>query len=123
MRSKGSPRALIPNTDLPPCVGKYSIGDLSDASMSLSISGNPAGLPTRNARRRAIKAHGIQRGQIVLWGEHTNESGLVTAIRDDGFYARFRSLYPSVPGGRKPVYMSRFFRFSDLGQTVKIASE
>jgi len=85
-------------------------------------AGDPLGL-TRNARRRVITAHGVKRGQIVSWGEHTNEFGVVTAIRDDGFYARFQSLYPSAPGGRKPVYMSKFFRFSDLGRTVKIASE
>ena len=52
--------------------------------------------------------------QIAIWGPHADEVGTITCRRNGGFYARFRSRFPSVPGGRKAVYHSRFFRDEDV---------
>lgn len=53
---------------------------------------------------------GIKKNDIAIWGAGTDEGGRVTAFRRGGFYVRYRSIYPSVPGGRKPVFKRAFFR-------------
>jgi hypothetical protein len=54
--------------------------------------------------------------QIAIFGPHTNEIGVVSAIRKNGFYVRHTTGFPTVPGGRKPAYSSRFFRFEEIGE-------
>lgn len=55
------------------------------------------------------------KGQIAIFGCHTNEIGIVSAIRRDGFYVRHTTGFPTVPGGRKAAYSSRFFSFDQIG--------
>lgn len=62
----------------------------------------------------------VKIGQFAICGPHTDQIGRVSAIRKDGFYARFTSIHPRVPGartgrdGEHPKF-SRFFRFSEIG--------
>lgn len=57
-----------------------------------------------------------KRGQLAMWGPHTNEIGVVSAIRKNGFYARHTTGFPTTPGGRKAAYSSRFFRLEEIGE-------
>jgi hypothetical protein len=64
-----------------------------------------------NAKKATAKP---KRGQIAIFGPHTNEIGVVSAIRKDGFYVRHTTGFPTVPGGHKAAYSSRFFRFDEI---------
>jgi hypothetical protein len=64
-----------------------------------------------NAKKATAKP---KRGQIAIFGPHTNEIGVVSAIRIDGFYVRHTTGFPTVPGGHKAAYSSRFFRFDEI---------
>jgi hypothetical protein len=64
-----------------------------------------------NAKKTTAKP---KRGQIAIFGPHTNEIGVVAAIRKDGFYVRHTKGFPTVPGGHKAAYSSRFFRFDEI---------
>ena len=57
-----------------------------------------------------------KKGQLAMWGPHTNEIGVVSATRKNGFYARYATGFPTVPGGRRMAYSSRFFRFDEIGE-------
>ena len=54
-------------------------------------------------------------GQIAMFGPHTYEIGRVSRIRKNGFYVRVKNAYPTIPGGHKYAYHSRFFPFSAIG--------
>jgi hypothetical protein len=56
--------------------------------------------------------------QIAIFGCHTDESGRVSAIRRNGFYVRYRSAFPTVPGGHVHALKSRFFPFEKLVECV-----
>lgn len=58
----------------------------------------------------------LKRGQLAVWGPHTNEIGVVSAIRKNGFYARHTTGFPTTPGGRKAAYASRFFHLEEIGE-------
>jgi hypothetical protein len=59
-------------------------------------------------------------GQIAIFGPHTTEIGVVSAIRRDGFYVRHTTGFPGKrrPSGfRTAGYCSKFFRFTDITGT------
>ena len=56
----------------------------------------------------------VYKGQIVEWGDNANEIGRISSIRRDGFYARYRSSWPTTPGGWRHAMKSLFFSYADL---------
>jgi hypothetical protein len=51
-----------------------------------------------------------------MFGPRTNEIGIVTAIRNGGFYVRHTTGMPTAPGGRIAAYASTFFRLDQIGE-------
>ena len=48
----------------------------------------------------------IKKGQIASWGTHTDENGIVSRVKKDGFYARYKS---RIIRNGKSIYLSKFF--------------
>ncbi len=72
------------------------------------------GLNTQTERAK------VKIGQFVSWGPHTDEIGIVSRIALGGFWARYCSAHPSVPGGSTRVSRTRFFYMADIGELVKV---